>query len=74
VLRALSWLKDNNMLYKDIIIPDPQDMPTPFIIDESKNVESQEINIEARMEYTVVFPEQIRCCQLMEDGQHNVNF
>jgi hypothetical protein len=31
-------------------------MPTPYIIDESENAESQEVNIEARMEYTVVFP------------------
>jgi hypothetical protein len=45
VLRALSWLKNNNILFKDIIIPDPHNMPTLFIIDESKIVESQEINI-----------------------------
>jgi len=56
VLSALFWLKSNNPLYQEIKIPDPNDVETPLIIDDSENVESGDSNIESRMEYTVVFP------------------
>ena len=38
VLKALRWLKQNNILYKDIEIPRPEDLPKPFVIDNSKLV------------------------------------
>jgi hypothetical protein len=57
VLCALHWLKQHNQLYRDITIPNENDLATPLIIDDTDNVESQDTNIESRMEYTVVFPE-----------------
>ena len=57
VLRAMRWLKAHNHLYKDITIPSPDDLPTPLIIDDSEDVESENTNIESRLEYNVVFPE-----------------
>jgi hypothetical protein len=35
VIRAFEWLKKNNFLYKDIVIPSPEDIPLPVIIDET---------------------------------------
>ena len=57
VLRALEWLKRNNKLYKYITIPQSDDVARPLFIDNSQHVQSQDTNIESRMEYTVVFPE-----------------
>jgi len=57
VLRAFHWLKQHNQLYRDITIPNENDLATPLIIDDTDNVESQDTNIESRMEYTIVFPE-----------------
>jgi hypothetical protein len=57
VLHALEWLKQNNMLYTHITVTHPNDIATALFIDESQHVESQDTNIESRMEYTVVFPE-----------------
>jgi hypothetical protein len=57
VLNALRWLKRNNPLYKDITVPTDNDLPKAFVIDEGIEDESQNTNIESRIEYTVVFPE-----------------
>jgi hypothetical protein len=34
VVAAFRWLQANNFHYKDIVIPDPDDLPVPFIIEE----------------------------------------
>jgi hypothetical protein len=34
VIRAFEWLKENNLFYKDIIIPEAEDLPKPFVIEE----------------------------------------
>ena len=56
VLRALRWLKRNNLVYREIRIPRVDELPTPIIIDDSEQVESANTAIESRFEYTVVFP------------------
>ena len=56
VLRALRWLKRNNLVYREIRIPRVDELPTPIIIDDSEQVESGNTAIETRFEYTVVFP------------------
>jgi hypothetical protein len=35
VIRAFEWLKKNNFVYKDIVIPDLEDIPLPVVIDET---------------------------------------
>jgi hypothetical protein len=57
VLNALTWLKQNNVLYHDITIPQANDLPPPIIIDKSDIIASEDTNIEGRMEYTVIFME-----------------
>ena len=64
VIRALRWLKHNNDLYRDITIPNRDDLATPLIIDDTQNEESVDSNIESRMEYTVVFPDTSRITSL----------
>jgi hypothetical protein len=34
VVSAFRWLQANNFHYKDVVIPDPDDLPMPFIIEE----------------------------------------
>ena len=50
---AFDWLKANNVLYKDMPVPE---IGQPVIIDTSENVESVNTDIESREEITVVFP------------------
>jgi hypothetical protein len=57
VIWALRWLKHNNHHYHDIMIPNRDDLPTPFIINSTQNKESMDSNIESRMEYTIVVPD-----------------
>jgi hypothetical protein len=35
VIKAFEWLKKNNFVYKDIVIPDLEDIPLPVVIDET---------------------------------------
>jgi hypothetical protein len=56
VLKAMRWLKESNEVYKEIRIPRVDELPTPIIIDDSQQVESENSAIESRFEYTVVFP------------------
>lgn len=57
VLFALRWLKQHNRVYNDIQIPSAEQLPQPVILDDSNLVEAQNTDIEARFEYTVVFPD-----------------
>ena len=57
VLRAMTWLKENNRLYSTFTIPDASELPKPVIINESELVQSENTSIESQFEYTVVFPE-----------------
>jgi hypothetical protein len=36
VINAFTWLKQNNFRYRDIEIPNPNDIPQPYIIDEER--------------------------------------
>jgi hypothetical protein len=56
VLCALRWLKANNVLYHDIQLPAEGDLPTALIVDRTQHADSQDTNIESRLEYTVAFP------------------
>ena len=56
VLEAMRWLKENNILCDDLVIPDASELPTAMIIDDSERVEAENTSIESRFEYTVVFP------------------
>ena len=56
ILKAMKWLKKNNHLYKDLHIPSTEDLPEPIIINDSKLMESENMQIESWFEYTVVFP------------------
>jgi hypothetical protein len=47
VIWALRWLKHNNNLYRDITIPNRDDLATPFIINDTQNEESVDSNIES---------------------------
>jgi hypothetical protein len=47
VLRALCWLKMNNVLYHDINLPAEGDLPMTHIIDRSQHANSQDTNIES---------------------------
>jgi len=50
-------LKDNNIHYKDIAVPELTELPMPIIIDNSENDDSEDYNIEATHDTTVFFPE-----------------
>jgi PIF1-like helicase/Helitron helicase-like domain at N-terminus len=54
VLEAFQWLKANNRLYKDTVMPV---LMQPIIIDNSQNVESENTDIEIQEEIKVVFPD-----------------
>ena len=56
VMRALRWLKENNVLYHDIELPREDELPTTVIVDQSEHANSEDTNIESRIEYTVAFP------------------
>ena len=55
-IRALKWLKKNNVLYKDIDIDQTQ-IVEPKIIYYSITVESQDSNVENIYQVTAVFPD-----------------
>jgi hypothetical protein len=44
---ALRWLKHNNHLYCDIMIPNRDDLATPLIIDDTQNKEPMDTYIES---------------------------
>ena len=54
VMEALEWLKQNNHLYKDVVIPT---MGDPVVVDNTEEVESESSDIEIREEIRVVFPD-----------------
>jgi hypothetical protein len=55
VIWALRWLKHNNHLYRDIMIPNRNDLATPLIMDDTQDEEPVDTNIKSQMEYTIVF-------------------
>ena len=58
VVAAIKWLKANNPLYADVEIPNAEDIPPPFIIDNNKErEESEAVSIENQIDITVVFPD-----------------
>jgi hypothetical protein len=59
VLSALTWLKRNNVLYEDIHLPTEDELPTTIIVDQSQHADSEDTNIESRLEYTVAFQVQM---------------
>ena len=54
MLEAFEWLKENNVLYKDMTTPE---IGKPTVIDTSTEVESQNSDIETKEEISVVFPD-----------------
>lgn len=57
VIRALEWLKANNILYKDLKVPGEDGFPVPVIIDNTEAVSDSVSRIETIFETTIVFPE-----------------
>ena len=54
VLEAFEWLKENNILYKDLPIPT---IGKPKVVDTSEEVESGNSDIELKEEISVIFPD-----------------
>ena len=67
VIAAFEWLKDNNPLYADVVIPDRSEILDPVIIDTSNEDESHNNNIERTQVTTVIFPE----LGNVEESKHN---
>lgn len=57
IIAAFEWLKANNALYADVVVPDSTTIPMPVVIDQSREDESQGNNIETTHVTTVIFPE-----------------
>jgi len=55
IVRALEWLKENNVLYENVRLPEEIEMPTP--IDHSVIVEGMSTQIETVFETTIIFPQ-----------------
>jgi hypothetical protein len=54
---ALRWLKHNNHLYENIMIPNQDGFAIPLIINDTQDKERVDTNIKSQMEYTIVFPD-----------------
>ena len=66
VLEAFNWLKLNNRLYEDEPLPN---LSTPIVIDQSREVESENSDIETKEQITVVFPDGTVTTGGLNDGK-----
>jgi soluble cytochrome b562 len=54
---ALHWLISNNVLYKNLKVPEDDDFPVPVIVDHSDLVNGTDTRIETVFETTIIFPQ-----------------
>jgi hypothetical protein len=57
ILLALLWLKEHNIHYKSLVIPDMSLIPEPIIVDHSDHEDSADTNLESQHVTTVYFPQ-----------------
>ncbi len=72
-IRAIMWLKENNKLYKDVEIPNAEDLPTPIIVDNQEGTEeSEDATTENKIDVTVLFPD-TKELNAVNAGLENIN-
>ncbi len=58
MFEAIQWLIQFNYYHKEDVLPDPDNLPVPAILDkEVQIVDSEDVNIENRITTTVLFPD-----------------
>lgn len=58
IIKALNWLKENNIHYRNEIIPDVDEVPLPILLENQEIQDSTpDINYENRVNLSVIFPD-----------------